>query len=68
MKKVWNVLGTIGSFISGFVIGKMVMSSILNSPFLTFVTNDKEIIIGFAVLTGLLIATWWYREFSKPKE
>ena len=61
MKRIWKILGTIGSFLTGYVIGSMFISSILLSPFLTFITNDRELIIAFGVLMGLIVARWWYK-------
>ena len=65
MKKLWKAVGAIGSFFFGFVIGKMFMSSVLTSPYLTFITNDNELTLGFAVLIGLFVAVWWMKEYDE---
>lgn len=66
MKKIWKILGTIGSFLIGLIFGGMFMSSMLNSPYLTFITNDRELIIGFAILMGLIVV-WWYNTTTPIK-
>ncbi len=65
MKKLWKAVGAIGSFFFGFVIGKMFMSSVLTSPYLEFITNDREITLGFAVLIGLFVANWWMKAYDE---
>ncbi len=67
MRRIWKVLGTIGSFLSGFFVGKLVISSILLSPYLTFITNDKELTVAFGILMGLIVARWWYRNSAPIK-
>ncbi len=67
MKRIWKVLGTIGSFLTGFFLSKLVISSILLSPYLTWITNDRELILAFSLLMGLIVAHWWYKNSAPVK-
>jgi len=67
MRRTWKILGTIGSFFTGFFVGQLVISSILLSPYLTFITNDRELTLAFGVLMGLILARWWYKNSAPIK-
>lgn len=67
MRRIWKILGTMGSFLTGYVLSSMLVSSILNSMFLSFITNERELTVGFAVLMGLIVAHWWYKNSAPIK-
>lgn len=60
MKKVWKVLGTIGSFFAGY----FVFGSLLLMVLPDFMTNQGEISTAFGVLMGLVVAIWWYKNYK----
>lgn len=62
MKRIWKVLGTIGSFLTGYILGTTLIASILPN-----VTNEREIIISFSVLMGLIVSSWWYKTTAPIK-
>jgi len=62
MKRIWKILGTIVIFLTGFVLSALFIASmLLSSSYLTWITNDRELIYAGGTLIGLLVARWWYK-------